>query len=321
MSARRLGQCPEPPAGVGRIGEPHLRRAFGQGPQRRSGFVRWTLIEEDGRRQGAVAHPDSASSFIQGRLLTKISRSGLQNFPDRGGHEVAAEVPRRLLLFVVAEGPADGRQGVLEHGRRVEVEGTLLVALFFIGVVVDPDRRGADVFRPAAAHPSPNAVEHIGETDEARIGSGERRGLRYRDSDAGQSKLKPTPWSRMGAPIRRQIELPFDELASGHRRASCPGNNLRASALAEGGPDSGRAGAFHRRQDRWLELVSAVAAVLLALPGHPSTNVSWAQLLSVFDGGGHQALEGRLGQADLGLIGPGESPAPHPDIAYLDSFP
>ena len=64
----------------------------------------------------------------------------------RGGLKLLSQIDCGSRAGLVAESTADGREGVLEHRRCVQVEGALLVALALVSDVIDPHRRDAQVF-------------------------------------------------------------------------------------------------------------------------------------------------------------------------------
>ena len=241
------GQGPVTPAGVARVREAHGRRTFDQGPSGSRDILPGTLIEQDRRRQRAVTQTDLLLFTQPGQIVDKQAVLLAPEAANRGGLDLAGPLVRAVGLRTIAHGPGQGRQGVAQHGRRVQIEGALLVTLLPIGVVVDPDIGYAQVLDGQKAVLIAERGQVSRETHQARINLGHRRPVSGFQVVVPGVEVEPDAVVQQRAP-KGSVDLPLRHAGQAiERRPAIEEVALGRQAFAEGCAGNAPTGGSLRR--------------------------------------------------------------------------
>ena len=262
------GEGLHPPVRVGRVGEAHRRGGAGERGHRLRHPPAGALVEEERRRERAVVEPGGALLVLPGEVAHEEPPLGAPEAAHvAAARSASAAAAQRFCARRVAGQPGDRREGRLQDRRGEQVEGALLVARPR-EAVVDPDRGHAPALdRQQAVLPAPRE-EVVGEADEARVEVEQQVRL------ARLEVVAPGVVDERHAvveerPPRRRAHLALrDPVEAVEGRPAVEEEAVRRLAHRERAQEAPRELAVAAHEARRVQLVGAVAAVLLALAAH-----------------------------------------------------
>ncbi|OPZ70966.1 MAG: hypothetical protein BWY83_01379 [bacterium ADurb.Bin478] len=225
--------------------------------------------------------------------------------PNRSLKDFTAELIHGRCHSQVSHGNAKRFERVLQHGGRIQVEGALFVPLLSVGDVIDPDRRDAQIFYRQQALLRPNAFEIVVEAEQARkrlLQSGKIAGVQVMIIAV---KIKTDAVIQNRSPSG-EMELPFHQPRQAVvGRPAVEEIAVQRDALTVGGEITRGQRCFAKGPLHRMELMAAIAAVLLAFARHAVHHRFVAAVVQRVHRCVEQLLQRRLRAADSGLMRPG----------------
>ena len=202
-----------------------------------------------------------------------------------------------------------------QHGRRVQIEGALLVTLLPIGVVVDPDIGYAQVLDGQKAVLIAERGQVSRETHQARINLGHRRPVSGFQVVVPGVEVEPDAVVQQRAP-KGSVDLPLRHAGQAiERRPAIEEVALGRQAFAEGAQETRRQAALSVDTAYSVQLMSPIAAVLLPFPTHAVGADLLGTVVQCVEGRVEEFLQLRIAAVEMGGVPPGKQPPPHAHVA------